>query len=154
MSGKAPYPTSGYPQQGYPSPGYPQQQYAPQPGYSTSYYAQPAPGVTVYGQAYQSPGAYASPPQGPPPPYSYMPPEQSQYPPQQGIPQPIVVNNVFDSGCRFDGIAQPHIPPPPPGVAPNAAQLAMMQGHPVIGTQQQSNFWTGGTGGGYTWGGL
>jgi hypothetical protein len=44
--------------------------------------------------------------------------------------------------------------PPPPGVAPNAAQLAAMQGHTVIGTQQRSNFWTGGSGGGYTMGGL
>ena len=36
--------------------------------------AQPAPGVSVThtAQSYSSPGAYAAPPQGPPPPYSYV----------------------------------------------------------------------------------
>lgn len=171
MSGKKSYQSGGYPTQGYPVGGYPQQQYAPpqhpqQPGgYSSVMYAQPAPGVSVthFAQSSSSPNAYAAPPQGPPPPYSYMPPQQQQYQgpgvgqyPMQQVAQgqTFVANNTFDSGCRFDGIAQPRIPPPPPGVAPNAAQLAAMQGHTVIGTQQRSNFWTGGSGGGYTMGGL
>ncbi|XP_076091344.1 uncharacterized protein LOC143063223 [Mytilus galloprovincialis] len=172
MSGKpnkSPYQTPGYPTQGYPTAGYPTQQYQQgPPGYSSSFaHGSPAPGMTVthMAQSYQSPGAYGAPPQGPPPPYSYAPPQQGYptqqggYPTQQGgyptqQPQPFVANNVFDSGARFDGIAQPNIPPPPPGYAPNAAQYAQMQGQTVIGTQQRSNFWTGGSGGGYTLGGL
>lgn len=40
--------------------------------------------------------------------------------------------------------------PPPPGHAPNAAQLAAMQGANVMMTQRKSNFFMGGSGGGYT----
>ena len=40
--------------------------------------------------------------------------------------------------------------PPPPGCAPNAAQMAQMQGHDVVVTQQRGNFLTGGSDGGYT----
>ena len=40
--------------------------------------------------------------------------------------------------------------PPPPGCAPNAAQMAQMQGHNVVVTQQKGNFLTGGSDGGYT----
>lgn len=40
--------------------------------------------------------------------------------------------------------------PPPPGVAPNAAQLALMQGNPVVLSQQKNSFVTGGSGGGFT----
>ncbi|KAL3836133.1 hypothetical protein ACJMK2_021583 [Sinanodonta woodiana] len=99
----------------------------------------------MYGAAaYQ---AYASiPPQGPPPPYTAC--AQQAIPPQQHI---VMAPNAFDAGARFDGIAQPRIPPPPPGVAPNAAQLAAMQGHTVVGTQQSADWFTGVKGGGYTW---
>ncbi|XP_018916150.1 DAZ-associated protein 2 isoform X2 [Bemisia tabaci] len=38
----------------------------------------------------------------------------------------IILPNGYDPGARFDGIGQPVIPPTPPGVAPNAAQLAAM----------------------------
>ncbi|KAK3584457.1 hypothetical protein CHS0354_005257 [Potamilus streckersoni] len=108
--------------------------------------AQPMTGAPpMYGATYQ---AYASiPHQGPPPPYTAC--------AQQAIPSQqqhlVMAPNAFDAGARFDGIAQPRIPPPPPGVAPNAAQLAAMQGHTVVGTQQSADWFTGGKGGGYTW---
>jgi len=58
----------------------------------------------------------------------------------------------FDAGARFDGVAQPRIPPPPPGVAPNAAQLALMKGQAptVIAQKKKSTIWDGVGGGGYT----
>ncbi|XP_022290690.1 uncharacterized protein LOC111102276 [Crassostrea virginica] len=118
-----------------------------------------------------APPMYGS-PNDPPPPYSY------QAPPQQTMPNysqyqvfPSQAQNVqmstpgvipvsgqvtmasFDSGARFDGISQPRIPPPPPGYMPTAAQQAVMQGQPVMATQQKAN-WFSGSGGGYTWGGL
>ena len=40
--------------------------------------------------------------------------------------------------------------PPPPGMAPNAAQIAAMQGHTVVGTQQKADWFSGGKGGGFT----
>lgn len=40
--------------------------------------------------------------------------------------------------------------PPPPGHPPNAAQLAAMQGANVVMTQRKSNWFTGGSSGGYT----
>jgi hypothetical protein len=46
-----------------------------------------------------------------------MPPQQQQYQatgqyPMQQVAQgqTFVANSTFDSGCRFDGIAQPRIP--------------------------------------------
>ncbi|GLH00122.1 DAZ-associated protein 2 [Gryllus bimaculatus] len=62
----------------------------------------------------------------------------------------IMVPNSFDAGARFDGIAQPVLPPAPPGVAPNAAQLAAMAGHNVALTQKKGSFLAGGSDGGYT----
>lgn len=38
---------------------------------------------------------------------------------------------IYDAGARFNGKA-PVIPPPPPGYLANAAQVAAMQGQPVI----------------------
>ncbi|XP_042215077.1 uncharacterized protein LOC121861425 isoform X2 [Homarus americanus] len=64
--------------------------------------------------------------------------------------QNVLVMNGYDSGARFDGIAQPSIPPPPPGIAPNAAQLAGASGAQVSMTQKKGSFLTGGSGGGYT----
>ncbi|XP_046357435.1 altered inheritance of mitochondria protein 3-like [Haliotis rufescens] len=84
-------------------------------------------------------------PHGPPPPYS---PVAQQMMVQQ--PGTVVVGGAFDAGARFDGISQPRIPPPPPGMAPSAAQIAQMQGQSVVGTQQSSNWFTGGSGGGAT----
>ena len=41
---------------------------------------------------------------------------------------------TFDAGARFGGKGggTMNIPPPPPGYAPNAAQIAAMKGQPVI----------------------
>lgn len=41
---------------------------------------------------------------------------------------------TYDSGARFSGKggASMSIPPPPPGYAPNAAQMAAMKGQTVI----------------------
>ncbi|XP_013781517.1 DAZ-associated protein 2-like isoform X2 [Limulus polyphemus] len=56
----------------------------------------------------------------------------------------------YDPGARFDGHGMPVVPPAPPGVTPNAAQLAMMQGNSVMLGQQKSSYMTGGSSGGYT----
>ena len=40
--------------------------------------------------------------------------------------------------------------PPPPGYAPNAAQVMASQGQPVNVPQRQAGWFSGGTGGGYT----
>ncbi|XP_063226358.1 DAZ-associated protein 2-like isoform X3 [Bacillus rossius redtenbacheri] len=62
----------------------------------------------------------------------------------------IMVPNGFDAGARFDGIAQPVLPPAPPGVPANAAQLAAMAGHNVALGQKKGSFLAGGSDGGYT----
>ncbi|XP_022253806.1 DAZ-associated protein 2-like isoform X2 [Limulus polyphemus] len=56
----------------------------------------------------------------------------------------------YDPGARFDGHTMPVVPPVPPGVAPNAAQLAMMQGNSMMVGQQKSNYLLGSNSGGYT----
>ncbi|XP_041371724.1 DAZ-associated protein 2-like isoform X2 [Gigantopelta aegis] len=73
---------------------------------------------------------------------------QAQY--QQFQPPVVMAGNIYDSGARFDGVAQPSIPPPPPGYAPSGAQMAAMHGNAVVGTQQQAGWLTGGSGGGMT----
>nr|CAD7585509.1 unnamed protein product [Timema genevievae] len=62
----------------------------------------------------------------------------------------IMVPSGFDAGARFDGIAQPVLPPAPPGVPANAAQLAAMAGHNVALSQKKGSFLAGGSDGGYT----
>lgn len=62
----------------------------------------------------------------------------------------VFPQNGFEAGARFDGIAQPVLPPAPPGVPANAAQLAAMAGHNVAISQKKGSFLTGGTDGGYT----
>lgn len=54
----------------------------------------------------------------------------------------------FDAGARFSSIAPPRIPPPPPGVMPNPAQLAHMQGQNVVVSQKKANVLSGGSSGG------
>nr|XP_037275580.1 DAZ-associated protein 2-like [Rhipicephalus microplus] len=54
----------------------------------------------------------------------------------------------FDPGARFSKLAPPRVPPPPPGVMPNPAQLALMQGYNVVVTQRKSNVISGGSSGG------
>lgn len=110
-------------------------------------------------------------PNEPPPPYSltpqnfsphYQPQAQpsipgvsypvanQQYIPQQHmIPgQTVMIPDAFDAGARFTGAV--HIPPPPPGHLPNAAQLAVMQGQKVIIGQKKASKFSGGSGAGYT----
>ncbi|XP_066983256.1 DAZ-associated protein 2 isoform X3 [Macrobrachium rosenbergii] len=75
------------------------------------------------------------------------------YPAHAAAMQPgqnVLVMNGYDTGARFDGIAQQSIPPPPPGIAPNAAQLAAAAGAQVSVSQKKNSFLTGGSGGGYT----
>ncbi|EFN82050.1 hypothetical protein EAI_09409 [Harpegnathos saltator] len=107
----------------------------------------------MYGQGY--PGGYLA---GYPTAYGplqYYPPlaaAAAYYPAAAMQPAPvrptIMVPNGFD-GTRFDGISQPVLPPPPPGVAANAAQLAAMAGHSVALSQKKGSFLGGGTDGGY-----
>ncbi|XP_076456274.1 uncharacterized protein LOC143290582 [Babylonia areolata] len=141
------------------SPPYPVQQgpSAPPMGAPPAYAPAPPPGHQSYPQQpYYAGGAV---PQAPVYPQNqYGPPiyGQQAYPvaPAMTQPlcpppgQPVVVPGLFDAGARFDGGAPANIPPPPPGCPPNAAQMAAMQGHTVVGTQQRSNFWTDGSGGG------
>jgi len=54
----------------------------------------------------------------------------------------------FDSGARFDGNSQARVPPPPPGVQMNSAQIAAAQGQSVQVGQKKGSFLTGGDGGG------
>lgn len=135
MSGNA-YPRA--PPQGYTSAGYtqyqtayqygsqPQYQYGPQPQYPQ---VTPSTGYVVAGPQTTVTGA---------PPYAEAPPPYTEHAqnPQVPVQQNVCFENGFDFRARFDGSAQPRIPPPPPGVVPNAAQLAAMQGHNVTATQE------------------
>ncbi|XP_051915541.1 DAZ-associated protein 2 isoform X2 [Hippocampus zosterae] len=62
----------------------------------------------------------------------------------------VMVEGAFDAGARFTAGSSVSIPPPPPGHAPNAAQLAAMQGANMVMTQRKNNFFLGGSSGGYT----
>lgn len=68
----------------------------------------------------------------------------------QQRPALLIPGGNFDGGARFDGISQRVVPPAPPGVAPNAAQLAAMSGQTVILGQKKGNFLTGSSDGGFT----
>ncbi|XP_058954020.1 DAZ-associated protein 2-like [Pocillopora verrucosa] len=78
---------------------------------------------------------------------------RQQYPvgqyPAQGPPQQLV-HGAFDPGARFGPGSSVNIPPPPPGYAPNTAQALASQGQPVNVQQRQAGWFSGGTGGGYT----
>ncbi|XP_046443724.1 DAZ-associated protein 2-like isoform X1 [Daphnia pulex] len=94
-----------------------------------------------------APGPYYQPYQS----YQSHQPHQPQVHVQQVHPQAtFVVPKAFDAGARFDSTSQVRIPPPPPGVAPNAAQLAHGSGHNVVLGQRQDRFFTGGSDGGAT----
>ncbi|XP_032791738.1 DAZ-associated protein 2 isoform X1 [Daphnia magna] len=84
-----------------------------------------------------------------------MHPPSPYYPPQVQVQQvhpqaTFVVQNAFDAGARFDSTSQVRIPPPPPGVAPNAAQVAQSTGHNVMLGQRKDRFFVGGSDGGAT----
>lgn len=64
-------------------------------------------------------------------------------------PQTVVVQGGFDAGARFDANIRPSIPPPPPGCMLHPAQMAAMHGNNVVVTQKKSDFWNGGSDGGY-----
>ena len=67
-------------------------------------------------------------------------------PVQQTIVQVPVTQGAFDAGARFTPYSTQHVPPPPPGVMPNAAQLGMA---PPQG-QKKGGFLKGTGSGGYT----
>eukprot|EP00794_Sanderia_malayensis_P003303 gene3303-3788_t len=97
--------------------------------------------------------AMTAPPAGqqPPPPYSQFPPNQGYLPQQPAyVPVQNLQPGCYDSGARFGAGNTHSIPPPPPGVAPNAAQAAASQGQPVYMTQRQADWMSGASGGGYT----
>ncbi|CAG0901020.1 unnamed protein product, partial [Cyprideis torosa] len=56
--------------------------------------------------------------------------------------------DAFNAGARFDKSTPANIPPPPPGIPPNAAQLAAASGANVQATQKKNDFWVKGAGGG------
>ncbi|XP_070536494.1 DAZ-associated protein 2-like isoform X1 [Ptychodera flava] len=113
-----------------------------------------------YPQYAAPPPQYAY-PQGPPPPYQQQQqpspyPQAQPYPYQghahpQAQPQTVMVPGGFDAGARFGAGATANIPPPPPGTAPNAAQMAQMQGQNVQIGQRKGDWFSGGSDGGYTW---
>jgi hypothetical protein len=154
------YPAAGQPYPPPTQPGYPPVQSGPPPGYAPAQYGAPPP--VQYGAP--PPGQYGQAGMPPPPPGyhpQYAPPGgQHQSFQQQGVQyqvapnqfqpgQTVIVPTGFDSGARFQG-GQSSVPPPPPGCAPNAAQVAIGQGANVQVGQKAENFMTGGKGGGYT----
>nr|XP_006818147.1 PREDICTED: calcium-binding protein P-like isoform X2 [Saccoglossus kowalevskii] len=126
------------PQQQQQQPHQPYQVYPAAPAYPTGTGQYP---MYAMPQQQQPAGGF---PQEPPPPYT--PPQQQQYGQMGGYPhqqpyqqQPypapnstVVVPNAFDAGARFGVGSSVNIPPPPPGVAPNAAQIAAMRGDRVV----------------------
>jgi len=137
-----PYPTaSGAPpyyqqvQQGMaPYPNHSQQPQAPiNAGYP--YPGGPMPNAPM--GSHQPPVGYAPYPKGP---------VASPYPQSAAPP----VGGQFDAGARFTPYAPASVPPPPPGYAPNAAQMAAAQGHTVVTSQKQGGFFKGSGSGGYT----
>ncbi|XP_077993642.1 uncharacterized protein LOC144447479 isoform X2 [Glandiceps talaboti] len=127
---------------------YPMQQtYPTQTGQYPQYAMPPQQGYVA------APAGY---PQGPPPPYTaqgghpaYPPQMQAQYAPQPT--QAYAAPGAFDAGARFGVGSTVNIPPPPPGVAPNAAQMASMQGQNVVVGQRKGDWFSGGSDGGYVW---
>jgi len=57
---------------------------------------------------------------------------------------------TFDSGARFDGNSQARVPPPPPGMQMNTAQMQAAQGQSAQVGQNKAGFLSGGDGGGYS----
>merc|ERR1712165_143283 len=153
--------TGGYPSQG---GGYPTQNNAS----SNVQEKQPLP--------QQMPPTGQPPPYGAAPQYQQQPYQQQPYQqqPYQQQPYPTAPNSInaqptpqnvtqayqvtyqpapvqqarFDSGARFDGNSQARVPPPPPGVQMNSAQLAAAQGQSAQVGQKKAGFLSGGDGGG------
>jgi len=166
--GYPPQAAGGYPPStgGYPpaTGGYPPSTGAYPP--SASPYPQAPTAAPGYPQRHPTPagqhGAY--PPAGPPPPYAPRGHPTGAYPaypgaspyPQQQQPRhmgvrPPTAGGTYDAAARFGAGASYNIPPPPPGCAPNSAQMAQMQGQNVVMNQRKSDFWNGSGSGGATW---
>ena len=101
-------------------------------GEKSAYPKQPAPVYPQQPYQQQHPGA--------PPSYTAT----------MGVPAPgpsttVVVGEAFDAGARFGAGATPNIPPPPPGIMPNMAQIATAQGNNVVVGQKKETI-MGGTG--------
>ena len=60
----------------------------------------------------------------------------------------VAFQGAFNAGARFDARTRPTIPPPPPGCAPNMAQLAAMSGATVVASKKKNDKWGAGAGGG------
>jgi len=138
-------------QPAYPAGAYQTQQAYPQqhPAGAAGGYGEAPPPYTPTAPQYGHPAQGYAPPQGYAPQQQYYPgapPPQQMYgagPYQGAPPQTVMVQGGFDADARFDGVSRPNIPPPPPGCAPNAAQMAQAQGHNVVVTQQKGSFWGG-----------
>lgn len=140
--------TMATPYPAYPTSAYTSPAYLPSsaPTYLPASYAAPLQHHLPYGTVSVAPNITAF---GVPP--TYLPQLTQVYSPRPGtVYVPAAAAASYDAGARFDGHGMPVVPPPPPGVAPNAAQLAMMQGNPVVLSQQKNSFLTGGSGGGFT----
>jgi len=138
MTMASPYPA--YPASAYTSAYLP----SSAPTYLPASYAAPLQHHLPYGTVSVAPNitAFGVPPQY----FSQFPQVYSQRPGAVYVPAAA----TYDASARFDGHGMPVVPPAPPGVAPNAAQLAMMQGNPVVLSQQKNSFLSGGSGAGYT----
>jgi len=132
--------------------GYPPQQSGPPP-------PKPYPAHPAYPQMPPQAGMVPPPGYAVPPPGSAAPPPYTPYPTQQPTfhQQPVTYVAVqpmqqaaYDDGARFNGVSRPNVPPPPPGVMPNAAQVAAAQGQPVYMQQRNADWLSGGSGAGYT----
>lgn len=125
------------------NPGYAAQPGVQQPGY---------PQAQAYPTAVQNsyPQAQQPYPSQPGPNSVYAQPTPAHVTNQYNIvyQPPPVQQARFDSGARFDGNTPARIPPPPPGVAANSAQLAAANGQGVQVSQKKAGFWSGGDGGG------
>ncbi|CAM9281152.1 DAZ-associated protein 2 [Lampetra fluviatilis] len=162
------YPTqaaSPYPVQA--ASAYPAQQQVPPPmayagnaGPPGLYYPPPSySSVSTAAPPQASPMGYENHPAGygaPPPmysPYAAAPHAAYQYQPVPAAANgnsTVFVPNGFDAGARFGNGSMPNVPPPPPGYAPNAAQMASMQGQTVVMGQRKSDWLEGGSSGGVT----
>ncbi|XP_054710374.1 DAZ-associated protein 2-like [Uloborus diversus] len=138
--------TMATPYPAYPASAYTSPAYLPSsaPTYLPASYAAPLQHHLPYGTVSVAPNITAF---GVPP--TYLPQLTQVYSPRPGTVY-VPAAATYDASARFDGHAMPVVPPVPPGVAPNAAQLAMMQGNPVVLSQQKNSFLTGGSGAGYT----
>lgn len=138
--------TMATPYPAYPASAYTSPAYLPSsaPTYLPASYAAPLQHHLPYGTVSVAPNITAF---GVPP--TYLPQLTQVYSPRPGAVY-VPAAATYDASARFDGHAVPVVPPPPPGVAPNAAQLAMMQGNPVVLSQQKNSFLSGGSGAGFT----